>query len=581
MAGSPPPYPPPPYGMPQGPGHWKHQQRVLREQARSMRSQAKAQRDAYRAQYRGLRRGSIAGPLLLICLGVVFLLVQLGRLPSFEFWSWYGRWWPLLLIGVGSIVLIEWIVDYAFHTDDRPYVRRGMGGGVVWLLILLAGVGIAFNGMRTGSHDLLNHFNLNQDDLDQFLGNKHESDQTLVQALPAGASFEVDSPHGDITVSGTSDDNQIHVVLHKEIYSRSDSDAADKAQQLSPNLVTNGSNLQLRIPSIEGARADVTVTLPAAAAETIIANHGDVHVNSIKAPVRVTANHGDVEISAITGPVITRINNSDSSFSIHSVTGPVMLQGRGGDVTVSDIDGPVDIEGDFFGSTHMEHVRNTIRFHTSRTDFQLARLDGDLDISSDEELSADQAVGPVILNTRDRNITLDRISGDLSVTNRNGSINLTSAPPLGNVTVENRDGSVNLTLPDRAAFSVHAETTDGNLENDFALPVEQHDQHGLLSGTVGRGTAAIKITTSQGDIAIKKGSVAPLPPLPPPPPPLTRTPGVDISDGDGSRVYVGKDGVKIIDGSGGDRVIIDKNGVNIHDGSNDSDHATGGGKKPK
>ena len=277
-------------------------------------------------------------------------------------------------------------------------------------------------------------------------------------------------------------------------------------------------------PALEGARADLTITLPHAAPETILANHGDVHVSAIKAPVAVTANHGDVEISAITGAVTAHIHNSDSSFSVHSTTGPVTLEGRGGDVTVSDIDGPVSIEGDFFGSTHMEHVRNNVRFHTSRTDFQLARLDGDLDISSDEDLSADQAVGPVILNTRDRNITLERIAGDLSVTNRNGSINLTSAPPLGNVTVENRDGSVNLTLPDQAAFNVHAETTDGNLENDFALPVQQNDQHGLLTGTVGKGSAAIKITTSQGDIAIKKASIAPLPPLPPPPPPLTDVP---------------------------------------------------------
>jgi hypothetical protein len=527
MAGYPPPYPPP-YGGPQGPGDWKYQQRVQREQAKAMRYQIRAQRDAYKAQYRGFRRGSIAGPMLLIGLGVVFLMVQTGHLPYLAFWGWYGRWWPLLFIGVGTIVLIEWIVDYAFHnadgTQDRPYVRRGIGGGVVWLLILLAGVGIALNGVRSNGHNLLNHLNLNQDDLDQFIGDKHESDQTIVQAFPSGAPFEVDNPRGNVTISGTSDDNQIHVVLRKEVYSRSDSDAANKAQQLSPNMTTSGNNVQLRVPSLEGARADVTITLPAAASETIIANHGDVHVSAIKAAVHVTANHGDVEISAITGPVTTRINNSNSSFSVHSTTGPVLLQGRGGDVTISDIDGPVSIEGDFFGSTHLEHVRDNIRFHTSRTDFQLARLDGDIDISSDEDLSADQAVGPVILNTRDRNITLDRISGDLSVTNRNGSIDLTSAPPLGNVTVENRDGSVHLTLPDQAAFNVHAETTDGNLENDFALPVQQNDQHGILTGTVGKGTAAIKITTSQGDIALKKASIAPLPPLPPPPPPLTDVP---------------------------------------------------------
>jgi DUF4097 and DUF4098 domain-containing protein YvlB len=571
MAGYPPPYPPPPQG------DWKYQQRVLREQAKAMRYQARAQRDAYRAQYRGFRRGSIAGPLLLIGVGVLFLLVQTGHLAAAHFWDWYGRWWPLLLIGVGTVVLIEWILDYAFQSDDRPYVRRGVGGGVVWLLIVLACVGIAFNGVRNGGHSFLMHnFNLNQDDLDQFLGDKHESDQTILQALPAGGSFEVDNPRGDVTISGTSDDNQIHVVLNKEIYSRSDSDAASKAQQLSPNVTTAGNHVQVRIPALEGARANLTITLPATAPETVIANHGDVHVSEIKAAVQVTANHGDVEISAITGPVIAHINNSDSSFSVHSTTGPVTLQGRGGDVTVSDINGPLQIEGDFFGSTHLEHVRDAVRFHTSRTDFQLARLDGEIDISSDEDLSADQAVGPVILNTRDRNITLDRIAGDLSITNRNGTVDLTSAPPLGNITVENRNGSVKLTLPEQASFNVRAETTDGSLSNDFALPVVDSNHSNAISGTVGKGTAAIKITTSQGDISLKKASVAPLPPLPPPPPPITRAPGIDISGGDGSRVYIGKDGVKIIDGSNGSKVIIGKDGVNIHDGSGGNSDSSGG-----
>jgi DUF4097 and DUF4098 domain-containing protein YvlB len=558
MAGYPPPYPPP-YGGPQGPGDWKQQQRAMREQARMQREAYRAQAAAYRAQHHRLRRGSIVGPLLLITLGVVFLMVQIGRLPSRLVWGWYGQWWPVLLIGVGLLVLLEWGVDMLLHRDSTvPYVRRSMGGGVVFLLIFLVVAGIVFSAARrAGTNFLANNFNLNQEDVDEFLGDKHESDQTILQAFSAGDSFEVDNPRGDVTVSGTSDDNQVHILLHKEVYSRSDSDAADKAQRLSATPMVTGNNIQLRLPAIEGARVDLIVTIPPAAAETVIANHGDVHVSDIKGPINITANHGDVEVSAITGAVITHINNSNSSFSAHSTAGSVSVTGRGGDLTLSDINGPVDLQGDFFGATHLEHIRNTIKFHTSRTDFQLARLDGEIDISTDEALSADQAVGPVILTTRDRNITLERISGDVAVTNRNGKVSVTSAPPLGNLTVENRNGSVNLTLPDQAAFNVHAQTTDGNIANDFSLPQSDNDHVNVMTGTVGKGTANIKITTSQGDIALKRASIAPLPPAPPP------QPAISIASPDGSSVYVGKDGVRISNGHGGDSVVVDKSGLRI------------------
>ena len=531
MSGYPPPYPPPGSRPPYGPndfrGDWKYQRRMMRDQARAQREVFRAQRDAYRAQYRDLRRGSIVGPILVIAIGVIFLLVQLGKLPSGLVWSWFGHWWPLLLIGVGVVVLIEWGFDQSLGRDSgRPYVRRSIGGGVVFLLILMAFVGVIHQGFIGNFHDGRNWFggNFNQEDLDQFLGDKHESDQTLDQAFAGEGTLQVDNPRGDVTISGTSDDNQIHVSVHKEVYSRSDSDAANKAQQLSPKIDRNGSTTHIVLPALDGARADLIITVPSISSNTVVANHGDVKVSGVRGPVNLTANHGDVELSAITGNVTTHIQNSGSDFAAHSVTGQVTLEGRGGGITLSDINGPVSIQGDFFGDTHVEHIRAAFRFHTSRTDLQLARLDGQLDISSEEDLSADQMVGPVVLNTRNRNITLDRIAGDVTITNKNGKVDLTGAPPLGNVSVENRNGEVTLTVPDQAGFNVQAETTDGDIENDFALPVSETNNRKSITGNVGKPRANIRINTTQEDISLKRASIAPLPPLPPAPPALTDMP---------------------------------------------------------
>jgi len=452
--------------------------------------------------------------------------VQMGRLDSRQVWDWYGHWWPVLLIGAGIVMFLEWAVDqYILSDPNQPVYRRRMGGGVFSLLLLLILVGIVFSGLRRGNGPFFGHgFIFNQNDLDQFLGDKHESDQTIVQAFPSGASFSVDNPRGDVFISGTSDDKQVHVSVHKEIYSRSDMDANSKAQRLTPELSNNGNNLVLNVPTFSGARADLTITIPPDANTTVTANHGDVHVTSMRGTVAVTANHGDVELSAITGPVAAHINNGDSSLSAHSITGPLAIEGRGQDLTLSDLSGPVGIDGDFFGTSHLEHIRGPIKFHSSRTDMQLSRLDGETDISNHADLSANDAVGPLTISTRNRNISLDRIAGDVSVTNQNGSVNITSAPPLGNVTVENRNGNISLTVPERASFSVDAQTINGDLDNDFSLPTQGTDTHKNFAGTIGSGGAGLHLTTRQGDISLRKGTILPLPPTPPEPPKLTLLP---------------------------------------------------------
>ena len=80
MASYPPPPPPPP-----PPGYDPQAQR--RYQRDQFRAQMRAQRDAFRAQrqqiryqMRGMRRGSVLGPLLLIAIGVLFLLIETSRL---------------------------------------------------------------------------------------------------------------------------------------------------------------------------------------------------------------------------------------------------------------------------------------------------------------------------------------------------------------------------------------------------------------------------------------------------------------------------------------------------------------------
>lgn len=50
-------------------------------------------------------RKSVALPLILIALGVVFLLSNLGLLPHLG--ALFTHWWPLILIVVGVVMLVR------------------------------------------------------------------------------------------------------------------------------------------------------------------------------------------------------------------------------------------------------------------------------------------------------------------------------------------------------------------------------------------------------------------------------------------------------------------------------------------
>lgn len=52
-----------------------------------------------------MRSKSAVAPFVLISLGVVFLLSNLGLLPALG--PLFARWWPLILIAVGALMLLR------------------------------------------------------------------------------------------------------------------------------------------------------------------------------------------------------------------------------------------------------------------------------------------------------------------------------------------------------------------------------------------------------------------------------------------------------------------------------------------
>lgn len=542
---------------------WRQQQRMAREQAKAQRdawrAQARMQREQMRWQMRQFRRSSIVGPILLVAIGVVFLLIQTGRVAANQFWNWYGRYWPVVLIGIGVLMVAEWAVDHYVRSGDAPPVRRNVGG-VVFLVILLAFISFAYTDARRMNGWFARSFHVNGDNWDEFTGDKHESDMTpIIQNFPEGGSLTVDNPRGDLTVSGTSDDGMIHITGHKEVYADSDSDADQKARTIDPRIVTSGNSIVVNVASEKGCKMDLEITVPASAVVTATANRGELHVRNLKSTVNLTANHGDVDISAITGTANIHINNNDSSLNAHSITGPLNIEGKIDELSLSDVNGAVQMHGDFFGAGRIERIQGPLQMRTSRTEFRFARLDGHVDIDPDHDMTVEEALGPIVLNTRNRDIVMNRVAGDVTINNKNGTVEVGVAQPAGNITITNRSGDVRLSIPEKAGYTVEAETRNGRADNEFALTQNSNGDHRTMSGTINGGGKQIRIQNSESDISINKNSLMPVPPSPPPMPKITmeKAPGVpappsppvlDVTGDDGSRVIINKNGIVVREG---------------------------------
>ena len=530
MAGYPTPYPPPPnqpFGFdPRNQDRFIRQQ--MKAQARAQKMAFRAQKMAYRSQVRAMRRTSILGPLLVVAIGVTLLLIRLDRLPFSEFAFWYGHWWPLLLVAAGIVLAIEWAFDHWSHQNAVPGqlpVRRGIGGGVVLLLILLALVGGSVSIVHNHQNFGFNGLMLDQDNFGEVFGERHEYEQDLDRAFPAGTTLNVDNPHGDVTITGKSGDDKIHIVVNKQVYSWNGNDASSRADQIAPRLNLFGGTLTVSVPSMNSASADLSITVPDYGQTTINANHGAVTVSDMRAAVNITANHGDVELDRIAGPVNVHTSSNSSDFSAHGVTGDLTLRGHADDLSLTDVAGAVSVEGEFYGDTHLEHLGSTSSFRTSRTQFSFGKLDGMVDISSDEELTGSQISGPTELHTRSRNISLERLAGTVNISNSNGTVSLTAAAPLGNVTVNNSNGEVTVTVPEHAGVSVQTQAKDGSIQDDLDDTTIAETAVANHSETIGDGAARLNLFTTHADINIHKGIVEPpAPPAPGPPPVSPATP---------------------------------------------------------
>lgn len=506
-----PPYTPPGAGAPP-PYDPKTQWRAYREQQkaawRAQRDTWKAQRHAWKIGAAGTyapRVPSVVGPLILVGVGIVALLIYGGKIDASDFWAWYARWWPLLLIGAGLAMLGEWALDLRRKTP----VHRG--GNFVGVLVLLALIGVVsawahnnWGSMHSGFGD--------HDDFFNMLGRQqHDQDQQVLNTqIPANAILQIENPRGDVSVTAA-DGNNVQVEAHQVAYADSDNAARKIFAAEAAHVTVSGNTVLVKSDGHNSGRLDLRVTVPFSAQVSVNAGRGDVTVAGLGNGANLTAGHGDIRLSAIKGNVQAHFSNDKGDFSAHQVTGDVTADGRCNDLTLSEVKGKVTVSGDLFGTVHMENLSGPVHLHTSVTDMQFGELPGDMTLDP-EDLRITQAKGPVKVSTHSKNVDLSQIYGDITVENRDGNISIAPAGAFAiNATSTSGNADLEITLPPNASATIDGRTHNGDIVSDFPLQINGEEAK-TVTGKVGAGAAKINVSTDVGDVRFKRGSGFPAAP---------------------------------------------------------------------
>ncbi|HEX6502308.1 MAG TPA: hypothetical protein VF011_03600, partial [Terriglobales bacterium] len=208
---------------------------------------------------------SLAGPVVLIVLGVVCLMVTMGRLNLLTMWRLYGQYWPVLIILWGVIKLVE-----HQRAHRAGFRASGIGVGGVFLLLFLICSGLIASETRKvdwqGLHD---EIGIDDEDFPNWFGQSFSYTDSLSGAFPAGSSLHVISDRGSINVIATSD-KQVKVDISKKVRADKQEDADKFNRQSKPQITSSEKSVTINANTAAAGEnavsTDMTVYVPASAA---------------------------------------------------------------------------------------------------------------------------------------------------------------------------------------------------------------------------------------------------------------------------------------------------------------------------
>src|SRR5947207_390172 len=168
-----------------------------------------------------MRGRSLVGPFVLILLGAAFLINNVR--PDLNLFTFLANYWPFLLIGMGTLRLLE-ILIYA--AAAKPLPRQGLSGGEIFLAIVIVIIGTGMFQARRYS-DRFPRFPFRRP-ISEVFGETYDYPLSLQKPIGASSRILFDNVRGNGRVTGAAA-AEIRISGRKTVraYSKADADKVD------------------------------------------------------------------------------------------------------------------------------------------------------------------------------------------------------------------------------------------------------------------------------------------------------------------------------------------------------------------
>ncbi len=472
-----------------------------------------------------MRNRSIAGPLVLVLMGVLFLVNNLR--PELSAVRLILSYWPFLLIAFGVVRLLEVLIDAG---RGKPLPQRGITGGQIVLLVLVC---LMLYTIGRPGHNL--HLaRLESGGIDLF-GEQFDYPVSAHSETTGATRLVLDNLRGNLTITGT-DEREVQIDGRKIIraYNKSDADQTDRSSQI--QLVREGDQLVIK-GDVEGGinmpqppdlpdlpmgnrhphpihfgdfgidhrfSTDLEIKVPRGMSIESRGRQGDLTINAINGTVDVSNARGDVRLNEIGGDARIESNRSNLVRAV-DMKGNLDLHGRGSDIVLENVAGQVTIEGNYSGTLEFKKLAKPLRFHADQAELTLENLPGSITMDLGD-FRANNIGGPMRFVTKSRDVHVEDFTDSLEIELDHGDVEVKSShTPIGKIDVHSKNGNIDLALPEHAEFALKATSSQGDATNDYGpgVTMESEGRSSSLKSTQPKGPSVVA-TTDRGSITIRK-----------------------------------------------------------------------------